>query len=490
MKTRSENWVLEGPYMKTTRNRTITESQLLERFRAAADRRQDGRIVYSDNAGRSQRRTVRHVGHKQVQGMIWVNSAKRVLAQADRQPRALERPRLARIARQRPAAPHVARALAVRDEHAQGRYGIEHRERVALRLVDRVFLLLRTRVDREARLGRRGRVAVLVHWVVQRRPYEHLQLREVLLDDAQYTLVLPRGLTSQVARIMSEIKSEITEGNTYIIYVFVDSETGQIRRFFRERPEDPRGRQVLPTNRRSLSRKRQALEIQTHTPQRARRNKLLLRRNEAHIKPHRHRLRLLPSLKALQNIRRDAQVLAAHERPVRLGRAKPHTTARVPVMLERNELRLRREPAREGLSPREHAIEALEPERTVVQYPHVVAVHGPLALARLGYVDRRGDRQVFQVHEHLHHPRYYLRIARLRLPVHRAGVGQTLHAAGEIGPREHRAAEEEKSLLGDGDVFVELVLHVGPERTGYETEAVVEVAGVDELQYGTEELNG
>ena len=428
---------------------------------------------------------MRHVGHEEVEGVIRVNSAKRILAQADRQPGALERPRLARIARHRPAAPHVARALAVRDEHAERRDGLEHRERVALRLVDRELLLFRTRVDREARRGRRGRVAILVHGIVQRRPDEHLQPREVLLDDAQYALVLPCGLSSTSPVSQSIIK----KGNhTHVIYVFIDGETGQVGRFFRERTEDPRGRQVLPTNRRSLPRKRQALEIQTHTPQRARSHKLLPRRNKAHIKAHRHRLRLLPALKAPEYIRRDAQILAAHERPVRPGRAQAHLAARVAVVLERDELRLRREPLCERRAPREHAVEALEAERDVVEDAHVVAVHGPLARAR--YVDRRGDRQVLQVQQHPHHPRHHLRVPRLGIAVHRARVGQALHAAREIGPREHRAAEEEQTLLGHGDVFVELVLHVGAERPGDETEAVVEVGGRDELQDGPEELDG
>ena len=171
------------------------QSQFLERFNAATDRWQDGRVVDIDNAGRRKRRAVRRVRHKQLHGVIRVDRAKRVLAQRDRQPRALRRPRFVRIARGRPPPPNVARALAVRDEHAESRHGVEHRECIALRLVEREVLFLRARVDREAR-GGRGRVLVLVlvHGEVQRRPDEDLQLRKVLLYDAQYALVLPSGL--------------------------------------------------------------------------------------------------------------------------------------------------------------------------------------------------------------------------------------------------------------------------------------------------------
>ena len=149
-------------------------------------------------------------------------------------------------------------------------------------------------------------------------------------------------------------------------------------------------------------------------------------------------------------------------------------------MLERGELRLRREPARERLAPREHAVEPLELERAVVQDAHVVAADRPLALARLGHVDRRGDREVLQVHEQLHHPRHLIRVPRLGLPVHRARERQTPHAAREVGPREHRAAEEEQPLFGDGDVFVKLALYVVPECARYEAESVVEIEGMYE----------
>ena len=94
-------------------------------------------------AGLCQRRTVRDVGHEQVNRVIRVDRAERVLIQANRQPRALKRPQLRRITRRGAAPPDVARALAVRDEHAQRGDGVEHRERVALRLVERVLLLFR-----------------------------------------------------------------------------------------------------------------------------------------------------------------------------------------------------------------------------------------------------------------------------------------------------------------------------------------------------------
>lgn len=161
-------------------------------------------------------------------------------------------------------------------------------------------------------------------------------------------------------------------------------------------------------------------------------------------------------------------------------------------MLERDELRLRREPSRERLAPREHAIESFELERTIVKYAHVVSVHRPFALrlALLGDIDRRGDAKIFEVDQKLHHPHHRFRIARLGLPMHRTGKRQALHATGEIGSREHRAAEVEQPLFGDGDVFVEVGFRVGSEGMGYETEGVVEIAGVYESQYGQEELRG
>lgn len=172
----------------------MLKSQILESFNAARNGQRGRRVVYTYDAGLGERRTVRDVRHEQLHRVIRVDRAKGVLAEADRQPRALKRPRLAGIPRRGFPPPHVARSLAVRDEHAQRRDGVEHRDRVALRLVDRVLLLLRARVDREARRGGREPVLVLRHGVVQRRPDEHLQLRKVLLDDAQYALVFACGL--------------------------------------------------------------------------------------------------------------------------------------------------------------------------------------------------------------------------------------------------------------------------------------------------------
>ena len=432
---------------------------------------------------------MRHVGHKQVHRVIRVDRPERVLAQPDRQPRALRRPGRVRIARRRPPPPHVARALAVRDEHAQRRHGGEHRERVPLRLVERELLLLRVRVDREARRGRgRVLVLVLVHGEVQRRPDKDLQLRKVFLDDAQYALVLPRRLQRAIIHTHEQVRLPEGKGHAYIIYVFVNCETGQVGRLFRECTEDARGRQVLP-GQRGLPRERQALEIPAHIPERARGAILLLHRDKPHVEPQRDRLRLLLAPReALKYVRRDAQIPAAQQRRVRRRRREAHLPARVAVVLERGELRLRREPLRERLAPREHAVEALEAERAAVQDPRVVAADGPRARARPRQVDRRGDREVLQVHEQLHHPRHHLRIARLGLPVHRARVRQALHAAREVGPREHRAAEEEQSPFGHGDVFVKVALYVVPERAGHETEAVIEVEGVYELQDGQEKL--
>lgn len=162
-------------------------------------------------------------------------------------------------------------------------------------------------------------------------------------------------------------------------------------------------------------------------------------------------------------------------------------------MLERDELRLRREPLREGLAPSERAIETLELERTIVKDPHVVSIHRPLAhaaarLAPPGHVEGRRDGQIFEIDEKFHHPRHILRISRLGFPVHRTRIRQALDAASEIGSGDHRATEEEKPLFGNGNVFVELELHVGSEHVGYETEVVVKVGGMYELQYGQDKL--
>ena len=180
--------------------------QFLESFSAATDGRHDWRVVDIDDAGRGERRSVRHVRHEKVDRLIRVNNAKRVFTKRNRQPRALQHRlrlrhrlttrigararfrfrRTVRVAwwcrfrfRGRPdTAPYVARAFAVRDEHAQGGHGLEHRKRVALRLVERVFFLFCARTDRKARGGghRRVAVVVLVHGIVERRPDEDLQL--------------------------------------------------------------------------------------------------------------------------------------------------------------------------------------------------------------------------------------------------------------------------------------------------------------------------
>jgi len=126
--------------------------------------------------------------------MIWVDPTERIFTETDRERRTLEWPWFARIARCRAAAPDVARALAEGDEHAHRGDGIEHCERIALRLVERVHLLFGARVDREARRGRGEPILVLRHGVVERRPDEDLQLCEMLLDDAQYAFILPCGL--------------------------------------------------------------------------------------------------------------------------------------------------------------------------------------------------------------------------------------------------------------------------------------------------------
>ena len=279
--------------------------------------------------------------------------------------------------------------------------------------------------------------------------------------------------------------------HTHIVYIFVDGETSQLGRLFREAPEDPGCREVFPGGR-NLSRERQALQIPAHISKRPRRVELLLHGDEAHIEAKHHRLGFLPSLEALEYVRRDAQIRTAHQHHrLLLTRSETHLPTRISIVLERDELRLRREPSHERLAPREHAIEAFELERTIVKYAHVVLIHGPsAAFVRLGDVDRRRDAEIFKVDQKLHHPHHQFPIVRLGLPMHRAGKCQTLHATSEIRPREHRAAEVEKPLFGDGDVFVELAFHVGSERAGYETEVVVKVGGVYELEYGQEKLGG
>jgi hypothetical protein len=136
------------------------------------------------------------VSHKELDWVIGVNSAERVLRETDRQRGALKRAWGSRVLRRRPAPPDVAGALAERDKHAHGGYGVEHSECVSLGLIERVHFVLRTRRDGKTGLGR-GRcevVFVLRDGVVKRSPYEHLQFRKVLFDNAQYTLILARGL--------------------------------------------------------------------------------------------------------------------------------------------------------------------------------------------------------------------------------------------------------------------------------------------------------
>jgi hypothetical protein len=167
---RHETTNAEDQYSMHLRNSMQRESenasQFLESFSAATDRRHDWRVVDIDDAGRGKRRSVRHVAHEKVNGLIRVNSPKRVFTKRDRQPRAFQhrprhrlRPRfITRIARLRfvrvawsrsrsggpggpDSPPYVARAFAERDEHTQGGHGFEHGKRVTFRLVERVFFL-------------------------------------------------------------------------------------------------------------------------------------------------------------------------------------------------------------------------------------------------------------------------------------------------------------------------------------------------------------
>ena len=235
-----------------------------------------------------------------------------------------------------------------------------------------------------------------------------------------------------------------------------------------------------------MPRERQALEVPANIAERAGGVVLLAHGVEAHVKAKRNRLRLvLAALEAREDVRGDAEVRAAEER----GRARGEAhrgAARGAVVLERRELRLRREPAREGLAPRKGAREALELERAAVEYAQGVLVHGPGPRPRL--VDGRGDGQVLEVDEKPHHLRHEARVGGLRLPVNRPRKRQTLDAARQIWACDHRSAEIEKPLLGDGDVFIKLGLHVDPEPMGHEREAVVEIRRGYELQDGPEKL--
>ena len=162
-------------------------------------------------------------------------------------------------------------------------------------------------------------------------------------------------------------------------------------------------------------------------------------------------------------------------------------------VFERGELRLRREPLREGLVPLEDARQALELERASLQYLRVDVFHGP-GFARLGEVGGIGgvvgDGQVFEVHEQLHHLRHDIFVAQLGFHVHRLRERQALDATSQIRSCDHRPTEKEKSPLGDDDISIEMGLDVDPERMGDQAEAIVEFGGMDELQYGSEKFGG
>lgn len=276
---------------------------------------------------------------------------------------------------------------------------------------------------------------------------------------------------------------------TYIVNILIDGQTGQIRRSIRKSPKDARRRQKLDRAGRDLAHERQALEVPTNIAQGARGGELLLNGIEANVEAERDRLRLLlAAVEAREDVRRDAEVGAAEERRV-ARRSEPHRLSVVPEasVLERGELRLRREPLRERLVPLEDAREALEFERAILQYPHVDVLHRP-GLARLGEVDGLGDGQVLEVHEQLHHLRHDVFVALLGLSMHRLRERQGLDAASQIRSCDHRPTEKQESPLGDGDVFVKLGLDVDPERMGDQAEAIVELGGMDELQYGSEKF--
>ena len=132
--------------------------------------------------------------HVEVHRVIRIDHTERVLARTNRQPRALK-PTGLRLSRGGRPPPDVAQSLAKGDEHAHRGHGVEHRPRVQLRLVQRELFFLRTRPYRESRrVGRHPLVFVVLPPELERRPNEHLQLRKVLLYDAQYALVFPCGL--------------------------------------------------------------------------------------------------------------------------------------------------------------------------------------------------------------------------------------------------------------------------------------------------------
>lgn len=115
-------------HLRNSKEERKMHLQFLESFSAATDGRHDRRVVDIDDAGRGERRSVRHVRHEKVNRFIRVHNAKRVFAKRNRQPRAFQhrfrlRPRFRRIVRVAwcrfrfrgcpDTAPYVARAFAV-----------------------------------------------------------------------------------------------------------------------------------------------------------------------------------------------------------------------------------------------------------------------------------------------------------------------------------------------------------------------------------------
>ena len=117
--------------------------------------------------------------------------------------------------------------------------------------------------------------------------------------------------------------------HAYIIYAFIDSETGQVQHFFCECMQDLQGRQELP-GRRGLPCERQALEILALVPKGAHGIELLLHHDEAYVKVQRDWLQCLPPLEALEDVQHDVQVRDTGRivrtpcgRRIRKGRAEP-----------------------------------------------------------------------------------------------------------------------------------------------------------------------
>ena len=284
----------------------------------------------------------------------------------------------------------------------------------------------------------------------------------------------PRGKTESV--------------DTYVVNILIDGQARQIRRSVSKSPEDARRRQVLDGRGRGLSRERQALEVPAYIAEGTRGVELLLDGVEAYVEAEGDRLRLfLAAVEAREDVGRDAEVCAAEER--RVTRSELHRLSVVleTSVLECGELRLRREPLREGLVPLEDARDALELERASLQYLRVDVLHGP-ALARLGEVDGLGDGQVLEVHEQLHHLRHDVFVTQLGVSVHSLRERQALHAASQIRSRDHRPTEKEKSPLGDGDMLIKLSLDIDLECMGDQAKAIVKFGGMDELQYGPEKF--